>query len=179
MNAKRTPQGFTVVELMIVLVVAVILVLLAAPSFRSMQDRQRVKSAGSNLNVDIQYARSEAVRKNAEVTVSLSAGTTPWCYGVVDGSAACDCTTAGSCGLKTVSGADFRDVSMALTGGNGLTINPRQGRVAAVAGGGSGVVTTAITFTGTTGAQLQSQINSLGRVLQCAPGGTLSGYPSC
>ena len=181
MNVHRNHQGFTVVELMVVVAIAAVLATIAAPSFQSVFDRQRVRSAGSNLNTDIQYARSEAVRRNAAVTVSLSATTTPWCYGVVSGTAACDCTTAGSCDLKTVSGADFANVSMTLAGGNGFTIDPRQGQVSAIAGGGSGAVTTAITFssTTTTAAQVQSQLNALGRVLQCAPGGTLTGYPAC
>jgi type IV fimbrial biogenesis protein FimT len=181
MSTSRKLQGFTAIELMVVVVITAVLAMIAAPSFQSVFDRQRVRSAASTLNADIQFARSEAVRLNAPVTVSFSATTTPWCYGVVSGTVACDCATAGSCNLKTVSGADFRDVSMNLTGGTGFTIDPRQGGVAAIAGGGSGTVTTVVAFSSTTtpAAQLQSQLNSLGRVLQCSPGGTLSGHPAC
>lgn len=181
MKANRDPAGFTVIELMIVVAIAAILVLLAAPSFQSLLDRQRVRAAASNLNVDIQYARSEAVRRNAPVTVSFSAGTTPWCYGIVDGAAACACSTAGSCNLKTVAGDEFLNVAMTLAGGSGVTVDPRQGQVSAIAGGGSGAATTAINFSSTTtsGAQVQSQFNALGRVVQCAPGGTLPGYRAC
>jgi type IV fimbrial biogenesis protein FimT len=178
MNANRHPRGFSAVELMIVLAIAVVLAMVAAPSFQPVVDRQLVRSAASNLNVDIQYARSEAVRKNAAVTVSFSAAA-PWCYGIVNGTAACDCATAGSCDLKTVSGADYGNVSMTLTGGNGFTIEPRQGRVSAIAGGGP--VTTAVTVSSTTtpSAHVASQLNSLGRVLQCAPDGLLPGFPAC
>jgi prepilin-type N-terminal cleavage/methylation domain-containing protein len=181
MSIAHRPDGLSVVELMIVLVIAAVLVLLAAPSFQSLLDRQRVRGVASNLNGDIQFARSESVRRNAAVTVSFSAGSTPWCYGIVNGTAACDCTTAGACDLKTVSGADYKDVALTLTGGSGFTIDPRAGQVAAVAGGGSGAVTTAITFASTTtaSAQVQSQLNALGRVLQCSPGDGIVGYPEC
>jgi type IV fimbrial biogenesis protein FimT len=181
MSAHRYPRGVTVIELMIVVAVVAILASLAGPSFRSLLDRQRVRSAAANLNVDVQYARSEAVRNNAPVTVSFSASSSPWCYGIVGGSSACDCNTAGSCSLKTVRGDDFANVSITLAGGTGFTISPRQGQISAIAGGGSGAATTAVTFISTTtsSAQLQSRLNALGRVLQCAPGGSLPGYVTC
>jgi type IV fimbrial biogenesis protein FimT len=180
-KAKSIPRGFTIVEMMIVLVIAVVMAMLAAPSFQALLDRQRIRSVTSNLSTDIQYARSESVRTNAAVTVSFSAGSTPWCYGVATLTAACDCRSGTTCNLKTVSGGDFPNTTMTLTGGSGFTIDPRQGQVSAIAGGGSGAVTTAVDFSSatTSGAQLETQINSLGRVLQCAPGGTLSGYPTC
>ena len=181
MNANRGLRGVTAIELMIVVAIAAILATLAAPSFQSLLDRQRVRSAASNLGVDIQYARSEAVRRNAPVTVSFSAGSTPWCYGIVDGAAACDCGVAGSCNLKTSRGDDFANVSMALAGGSGVTIDPRVGRVTAIPGGDSGAATTAITFSSTTtaSAQLRSCLNAMGRVQQCAPGGTHPGCSTC
>jgi len=181
MRTRFHARGFTVIELMIVVAVAAILVTVAAPSFRSLFDRQRVRSAASNLNVDIQYARSESVRRNEPITVNFSATSTPWCYGITGGSSACDCNTAGSCSVKTVRGEEYTNITMTLAGGSGFTVNPRQGQILAIAGGGSGPATTAITFTSTTttGAQLQSRLNALGRVSPCAPGGTLPGYVPC
>jgi type IV fimbrial biogenesis protein FimT len=184
MTTGSTPRGFTITEMMLVVAIVVVLAALAAPTFQTVLDRQRIRSAASNLNTDIQYARSEAVRKNDKVTMSFSASTTPWCYGIVTGTAACDCTTAGSCALKTVTGSEFRNVTMTLAPSTdiGFTVDPRQGQVSAIAGGGSGAATSAIAFgsTSTTDAQVLTRINSLGRVLQCAPSGAnLPGYVAC
>jgi type IV fimbrial biogenesis protein FimT len=183
MTVTRTVRGFTIIEMMVVVAIAGLLAVLAAPSFTALLDRQRVRGAVSNLNVDIQYARSEAVRKNAAVTVSFSPSTTPWCYGIVDGTATCDCTTPGSCDLKAVSGDDFRNVAMTLTPAVtwlGFTVDPRQGGVSDI-GGGALPTTNAIGFSSstTTAAQVQLQLNALGRIVQCSPGGTLTGFPAC
>jgi Tfp pilus assembly protein FimT len=174
-------RGFSAIEIAIVLVAVAVVAMLAAPSFGGLSDRQRVRAAVSNLGVDIQYARSEAVRKNAPITVSFAPGATPWCYGIVNGTAACLCNTAGSCDVKTVSGDDFRNVTMTLTGGTGFTIDPRQGQASAIAGGGSGAATTAIAFASSTTANAQAQVNvnALGRVAPGTPGGALPGYPTC
>lgn len=172
-------RGFSAIEIAIVLVAVAVVAMLAAPSFGGLSDRQRVRAAVSNLGVDIQYARSEAVRKNAPITVSFAPGATPWCYGIVSGAAACDCTTAGSCALKTVTGSEYRNVTMTLTGDTGFTIDPRQGQASAI--GGSGAASSAITFASSTtsNAQAQVNVNALGRVAQCSPSGVLPGYPTC
>jgi prepilin-type N-terminal cleavage/methylation domain-containing protein len=178
----HTTRGFTAVEMMITVLIISLLVLLAGPSFQAIFDRQRVRAVAADLSSDIQFARSEAVRLNGPVTVSFSPGTTPWCYGIAAGSAACDCTGT-ACTIKTVTGTDFKNVSMTPypNGANGLSIDPRQGRLGAVAGGGSGAMPDYIAFASSTtpAASLRVQLNILGRVAQCSPSGTLAGFPTC
>ena len=59
--------GITLAELLIAVVVVPVLAAIALPAYQNL---------GSNLNTDIQYAGSEAVRRKAAVSVSLSATTT-------------------------------------------------------------------------------------------------------
>ncbi|MEX0731352.1 MAG: GspH/FimT family pseudopilin [Aquisalimonadaceae bacterium] len=62
-------RGFTLIELVVALVVAGILAVVAIPSFDSFVANQRVKTAGQELMLSLTYARSEAVKRNADVHV--------------------------------------------------------------------------------------------------------------
>lgn len=62
--------GFTITELLIVVTVVGILASLAAPSFSELIKNQRIKSMASDLNASLTLARSEAVKRNREVTLS-------------------------------------------------------------------------------------------------------------
>lgn len=72
-------RGFTLIELMVVVAIAAILAAVAAPSFRSFVSGQRVKTAASDFVMAAILARSEAIKRNANVTItSTSSGATGW-----------------------------------------------------------------------------------------------------
>lgn len=110
----RRPRGFTLVEMLIVVALGALLLALVGPSFRSMIDRQRVNSTNSQLVTDLQFARSEAVSRNALVRVTFKWNTAQTCYTIYTYNPAlpgsdtqCDClqatpcTAAGSVELRT------------------------------------------------------------------------------
>ncbi|MDO8413790.1 MAG: GspH/FimT family pseudopilin [Gallionellaceae bacterium] len=66
--------GFTLIELLVTITVAAILASLAAPSFSSLIANQRTKSVASNLHLALTIARSEATKRNANVTMSAKTG---------------------------------------------------------------------------------------------------------
>jgi type IV fimbrial biogenesis protein FimT len=67
---KTDRQGFTMIELLIVVAVIGILASLAAPSFSELIKSQRMKSMATDLNASLSLARSEAVKRNTNVTLS-------------------------------------------------------------------------------------------------------------
>jgi type II secretion system protein H len=67
--------GFTLVELLVVIVVVSILSAIAAPSFANLIRSMAVRSAADELVTGIQLARSEAARANRTVTVNIKNST--------------------------------------------------------------------------------------------------------
>ncbi|MBK4735911.1 GspH/FimT family pseudopilin [Noviherbaspirillum pedocola] len=72
--ARNCAKGFTLIEVMTVLAIAVVATAVAAPAFTGMVAAQRIKSAGTDLYLSLQRARSEALKRNASVTVLAKPG---------------------------------------------------------------------------------------------------------
>lgn len=67
---RNRQAGFTLIELMVVVAVLGILTTLAVPSFREFVAGQRMKTASFDLMSMLTLARSEAIKRNASVTLS-------------------------------------------------------------------------------------------------------------
>jgi type IV fimbrial biogenesis protein FimT len=63
-------RGFTAVELLVVIAIVTLLATIAMPSFAEFTVKQRMRVAVYDLITDITFARGEAVKRNARVTIS-------------------------------------------------------------------------------------------------------------
>ncbi len=61
--------GFSLIELMMVLVLVAIFASIAVPSFNALIERNRIQTASEELYSLLQYARSEAVNRHANVSI--------------------------------------------------------------------------------------------------------------
>lgn len=68
------PRGFTLIELMVAIMVLGILLGVAVPSFRDAALSSRLTAYANDLVASAQIARSEAIKRNAAVTLCASAG---------------------------------------------------------------------------------------------------------
>jgi type IV fimbrial biogenesis protein FimT len=68
-SAVRRVRGFTLVELMITLVVAVILIIVAVPSFTNMILSNKLTTTANDIVGAINSARMEAIKRNADTQV--------------------------------------------------------------------------------------------------------------
>ncbi|MFC5511975.1 GspH/FimT family pseudopilin [Massilia jejuensis] len=68
--AGRRARGFTTPELLTVVAIVAILASVAAPAFSSMIAATRSRSVSSELYAALARARSEAIKRNAEVTLA-------------------------------------------------------------------------------------------------------------
>lgn len=71
---RHTSRGFTLIELMVVITIAGVMLGIGVPSFKSFIAGQRVKTAAGDFSNAAIYARSEAIKRNAEVSLAAAAG---------------------------------------------------------------------------------------------------------
>lgn len=69
-STQNRTRGFTLIELMVTVAVLAVMASLAAPSFRELLAAQRVRATGYNIVGDLVLARSEAVKRGENVTVT-------------------------------------------------------------------------------------------------------------
>ncbi|HUP29607.1 MAG TPA: GspH/FimT family pseudopilin [Usitatibacter sp.] len=119
----RRAAGFTLTEMMIVLVIVGVLGAIAAPSMADMIRTQRLRTAAFDVFAALTLARSEAIKRNVAVTIT-PAGGTDWAQGwqtkdandnVLQNQAAySSCSTCTMTGPTTVTYASSGRVSSAV-----------------------------------------------------------------
>lgn len=163
---KQELYGFSLIEAMVVVAIIGILAAIAVPSYQSMIERNRLKEAAEALKSDMQFARTEAIKRSSDLRLTLIAST--WCYGIDNGNTACDCTTVGDCAIKTVDGRQFQGIT--LDNDNDVIFSFRRGTANAM---GSTL--------SSTNYQARVIVGDVGRVRICNPNShkRLPGYPDC
>jgi type IV fimbrial biogenesis protein FimT len=157
---RHPMRGFTLVELMVTLSVMGILLAVAVPSFGDMLGRRRLEGALNELRIDLQFTRSEALRRNRMVTLAVNAAGTHYTISYPDGSG--NTVNAKIVELPT---------GVTLTGNASVDFYAMRGLASA-----------AVNFVGTssyTSARLQASNDMMGRVQVCSPSGSFSGYATC
>ncbi|VXD02541.1 Pilus assembly protein FimT [Pseudomonas sp. 8Z] len=70
MSGKKQALGFTLVELMIVLVLLAIVAFIAVPNFTDLIERNRTQAQAEELKGFLLFARGEAVSRSTSITVT-------------------------------------------------------------------------------------------------------------
>jgi prepilin-type N-terminal cleavage/methylation domain-containing protein len=126
MNRNR---GFTIIELMIVIVIAAIGIALAVPSFSDIIERKQLGGATDAAFQHLQRAKSQAIKRSKSILVDFNVNGTDWAIGFTDKMAGCnaeDPVGANACTVDEnndidantvlmvmrVSGSDYNNVTM-------------------------------------------------------------------
>lgn len=182
-------RGFTIVELMVVVVVAAVLLSLAVPSLREFMARQRVKAINAELVTDVQFARSESVARKLRVLIAFRTDNDQLtCYTIETvpvttfAGPRCDCTKplgtacdgmADIVELKTVQVLRTTTVTLQPPDApaNYVLFEEHQGQATP----DNFQVTVASSISG----KLRMATNALGRPQVCSPDGSIGGVPGC
>jgi type IV fimbrial biogenesis protein FimT len=179
-TTRLWPQrGFTLIELLVVIALGSVLISLAAPSFTGMLGRKRVEGVAAELGTDLQYARSEAVQRNARVRVVF--GTDCYAIHVVGSTDATSCSALGTdaIALKTVQVPSGQTLAFvpAVSGTIYVEFDPVRGM--ALDPSGTVDMSGSVTVSGGGGAwQLRSLVTRVGRMKNCSPNASVPGFTS-
>jgi type IV fimbrial biogenesis protein FimT len=174
--------GFTLVELMVVVALMAVLLALVAPSVRQLLAAQRVQSINAELVTNLQFARSEAVRRNTNVLVEFASGTNTTCYVVylpgVVGRCNCLRPPGAACSgnfteIKTVQVPKRLSVELAASSGVARIVTFQQ--VTGTSLPGAFQIDVASSVSGA----LRTTVNITGRPAVCSPDGSVRGVPQC
>ena len=76
---RHFSQGFTAIELMVVVAIVAILAALAGPSFTPLIDNWRTRQMAEGLQSTLYYARSEAIKRGGSVIIQKNPNNTNGC----------------------------------------------------------------------------------------------------
>lgn len=125
---KPAQTGFTLIELMIVIVLLAVIAAVAVPGFQTLVENNQVTSSTNRLVGALNFARSEALREGQQVTLQPTGG--DWGQGFE--------IVMGGDTLRQFQGSETR---MAISGnavtfrGNGLATNNETLRLCGDSGG--------------------------------------------
>ncbi|OIN10369.1 GspH/FimT family pseudopilin [Oceanisphaera psychrotolerans] len=127
---KKRQAGLTLIELLIGLVVMAVLLSIAVPSFQILRQQYTVRSAGMAIYADLQLARSEAIKRNKDITVCFSgSGTASWKYQINDLVDPANCAGTVTQVIEELDSQNYPAVTLTASYGS-LTFRPRRGTLA-------------------------------------------------
>ncbi|AOX99657.1 Tfp pilus assembly protein FimT/FimU [Jeongeupia sp. USM3] len=177
-------RGFTLIELMATVAVLGILLAIGIPSFTDLLNRKRLESVGNNTLSLIAYAKSEALKRNVDVTLLMTrTSASDWRIRAAlpapaaDADGICDADTP--CDLRTMAAAEVPSVQLAelSTQFNNTVLDPIRLLPAFPDG-----TSTARGLTYEIGRyQLRAEMTITGLTRLCIPEGKpgFGGYPAC
>lgn len=185
----RSLRGFTVIEMMITIAIVLVILALAAPSFRTFLQNAQIRTAAESTQAGLHFAKSEALRRNTRVTYwavndltsgcSLSNGGKSWVVSIANPASACnetpeahdaepDTYTAHRIFQTRSSNEGSPDINV-VANSSCITFNG-FGRIEATCpGGGAPISSIAITSTAPNTRTLNIRVSSGGSIRMCNP----------
>lgn len=182
---RKARDGFTLIELMVVIVIALLLVTLAAPSVRELLAVQRLQSVHAELVTDLQFARSEAVQRRQDLIFDVAQDAAASCYVLFTdtgafGGGSCDCRRGPG---QACTGAREEIRTVLLPRGTGVSFTATSSATSRAtferSTGYSQPGDFRVDLVSATRGALRATVNATGRVSSCSPDGSVRQVPRC
>jgi type IV fimbrial biogenesis protein FimT len=177
MKGKRSQRGITLVETATASTVLAVLVGAAAPMYGGVMERRSIEGAASQLAIDLQYIRSEAVARNQPLRISFQASTGGGCY-VIHTGAPGECACAGET-VAQCTGTAQEIKTVHLDAASRVQLSSNVGSMLFHPGRGTGSPAATLRLTGGNGMEIRHVVNMMGRTRSCSPQGTVKGVAAC
>lgn len=183
----RSTRGVTLIEGLVTIAILALVLMVAGPSMLEWIAVQRVKSTASELITDLQFARSEAARRNRVVRIAFKSNSDQTCYTIHTATMALPCScllgSGSACndnlGNKRPNLEELKTASfpiggrVSVTRNNDLFITPEQGLP-------MGMNTMQIDISGGDNRTLRVVTNPAGRPQICRPStSSIGGVAAC
>lgn len=112
-------QGFTMVEILIIIIIVGVLSAIAAPAFLGVLNRNKITDAASKMRGALQEAQREAMRKSKNCGVTITVMSPQVTGSTVTGT---DGEVTSSTGCLVTGSRTFKGISLAQNGNSG--VNP-------------------------------------------------------
>ena len=187
--ATRRVEGFTLIEMMVVVALVAIFVTAGLPAFLDLLDRRRITTATESLAGQVRQARAIARETSSIIGIVFTGSNDSWCIGLTDNSTlACDCestdsTASNSC-LVPVSAVEDVDTGIlsrarelaradaSLYPGVSLVSAPPSIGFEPLRGLRMGVSSAnAVVLNSARGLETRIAVNEVGRINVCSPEG--------
>lgn len=178
--------GFTMIELMIVMVILAVLLAIAVPSMREFAARKRVEGVAKELVTDLKFLKSQQLQRNQFVGLLFNSDATTTCYSLYEIGPAdnnCDCTRppGTACPNQGNPGSSVELKSVVLPRSSGITLssNPVLLRLFGFNATPIGNTTIQATVESAQGGSIRISTNALVVPVMCSVSGSWSSLPAC
>jgi len=182
----RHSAGFTLIELMVVVAIVAILAVMAAPSYRDMIERNRLRGAADDVLSVISTARAQAVKIGLDAAISVGSFDEDWCVGATSATVPtggalyaggvatpCTCSNASTCLVAgeqlAVPVRKHRGISM--ESGDAFTFDGKLGTALPLSAGRTFALTS-------DNHEIHVVVTPLGQARLCTPG-SMAGIAAC
>ena len=173
----RTQRGVSLVEQMLAAVFSGMLVLMTLPGLQEAKDKRRLDSVASQIESELQHARSQAVASGETVRVGFSQSAQGSCYVIHTGSPRqCTCQADGTASCSGDAQA-LRTVAQPQVGGIQMRSSAKE--IGFDATHGTVTPTTTLQLQNERGDQVHLVVNVMGRIRSCSPAPATNGYARC
>ncbi|MFN0184966.1 MAG: GspH/FimT family pseudopilin [Aquabacterium sp.] len=175
-NARRQ-LGFSLIEALTCTAVMSVVAGVAVPSLQELRAQRQLDALSAQIETDLQYARSEAVRSQRTIRFAVGHDVNGSCYVIHSGPAGrCRCVP-GQAPVCETGATSLRSIT--IEPDSRIQLRASSSSIGFDAQRGTVTPTATLRLTAADGRAVHQIINLVGRIRSCSPQGRMPGHKAC